>query len=410
MTVTVVGIDGDALPPAASAVVERAEVVVGDRERLARHAPDGALAVGLDPLPPALDEVERAAGAGQPVAVLVAGDPGLDVVLRALRARGLRPAVVPTVSTVRRLLARLGRPADDVVVVSAHGRDATRALNVCRARPSVAVLTAPGAGPAEIGAGLVGWRRTLVVVEDLGGERERVVSVDPEEAARRTWSDPGVLLCLADPDALAPLAWHAGGEPTPPAGGWALPEDAFAHRDGMVTPAEVRAVALARLAPRPGELVWDVGAGSGAVAVECARMGAAVIAVERDPVQCVRVVANAGTHQVDVRVVEDEAPRGFAGLPRPDAVFVGGGGPEVVAACADLGADRVVVALSAFDRLGSTRDVLRAAGYQVAGCQISVSRMAELSGDPTGATTGLTATNPVFLIWGAGRNDQRGTP
>ncbi|SHF36711.1 precorrin-6y C5,15-methyltransferase (decarboxylating) subunit CbiE [Streptoalloteichus hindustanus] len=402
MTVTVIGIDGGALPPPASAALERAEVVVGGRDHLARYAPAGARAIELDPRPAALDEIERVAAAGQPVAVLVAGDPDLHGTLRSLRARGIRPAVVPAVSDVRRLLARLGRPGDDVVVVSAHGQDRRRALNVCRARPAVAVLTAPGAGPAEIGAGLVGWRRALVVVEDLGGADERVTTVDPEEAARRDWRDPGVLLCLADPDAVPPSGWHRGGEPTPPRGGWALSDDAFAHRDGAVTPAEVRAVALARLAPRPGALVWDVGAGSGSVAVECARMGAAVIAIERDPVQCVRVVANAGTHQVDVRVVEDEAPHAFAGLPRPDAVFVGGGGPEVVAACAGLGAARVVVPLAAFDQLGPTREALRAAGYRVAGCQLSVSRMADL---PDG-TTGLAATNPVFLVWGFGRNEQ----
>ena len=73
------------------------------------------------------------------------------------------------------------------------------------------------------------------------------------------------------------------GEPVPPPGGWALPDSAFHHREGLLPSPEVRAVALAKLAPRPGMLVWDIGAGSGSVAVECARMGAAVLAVERDP-------------------------------------------------------------------------------------------------------------------------------
>ena len=120
-----------------------------------------------------------------------------------------------------------------------------------------------------------------------------------------------------------------GGQP-----GWALAEEAFEHRDSMVTKPEVRALALARLGPGPGLLVWDVGAGSGSVAVECARFGAAVIAVERDPAQCARVVANARRHGAEVRVVAGIAPEALDGLPDADAVFVGGGGLAVVSAVA----------------------------------------------------------------------------
>src|SRR5699024_10630607 len=108
------------------------------------------------------------------------------------------------------------------------------------------------------------------------------------------------------------------------------PEDEFSHRDGVITESEVRAVALAKLAPRPGALVWDVGAGCGSVAVECARLGAAAIAVESDEAQTVRMITNAARHGVDVRVEEGEAPQALRQLPRPDAVFVGGGGSEVV--------------------------------------------------------------------------------
>jgi precorrin-6Y C5,15-methyltransferase (decarboxylating) len=102
----------------------------------------------------------------------------------------------------------------------------------------------------------------------------------------------------------------------------------------MVTKPEVRALALARLSPGPGLLVWDVGAGSGSVAVECARFGAAVIAVERDPAQCARVTANARRHRAEVRVVGSAAPEALENLPDPDAVFVGGGGLAVISAVA----------------------------------------------------------------------------
>lgn len=380
---TVIGIDGGPLPPGAADALAQAEVVTG----AARHlhlAPDTAARIEMGPVDPALDALTGRRGV-----VLASGDPGFFGIVRLLRARGHAPVVLPACSAVQRAFARIGRPWDDVAVVSAHGRALGPAVNVCRAHPATAVLTAPGAGPAEIGTALHGWPRTLVVAEDLDGPHERVTTLTPAEAAVRTWRDPNVVLCLRDPRSVPDPGWVAGG--ARPAG-WALPEAAFAHRDGMITKSEVRALALARLAPAPGRLVWDVGAGSGSVAVECARLGAAVVAVERRPDDAERIRANAAAHAVDVRVVEGAAPDALAGLPRPDAVFVGGGGPAVVEAV--VGAPRIVVALAALDRLAPTRHALR--DYRVEGVQLAASRLAEL---PDG-TVRLAATNPVILLWG----------
>jgi len=383
MSVTVVGLDGAALPPGALDALAVAQLVVGAPHQLAGvPVPAGAAVCG----PAELDRLTTAS----PAVVLASGDPGFFGILRALRERGLRPTVLPARSSVARAFALLGRPWDDVAVVSAHGRSLRPALNVCRAHPAVAVLTAPGAGAAEIVAGLSGWHRSVLVAEDLGG---------PDERVRRYLGgpvrDPHVVLCLADEHAVPARSWIAGGERVPPAAGWALAESAFSHRDGMITKSEIRALALARLAPGPGRLVWDLGAGSGSVGVECARLGAAVLAVERDPVQCARVVANAWAYGVNVRLVEGQAPAVLAGLPEPDAVFVGGGGPEVVRAAAQL-APRVVVALAALDRVAPCRAALREAGHEVEGVQLAASRLAEL---PDGSVR-LAATNPVLLLWG----------
>lgn len=383
MSVTVVGLDGATLPPGAVEALSAAQVVIGAPHQLAAvPVPAGSAVLG----PAELDELPG----DSPTVVLASGDPGFFGIVRALRKRGLRPVVLPARSSVARAFALLGRSWDDVAVVSAHGRSLRSALNVCRAHPAVAVLTAPGAGAPEIVAGLAGWYRSVLVAEDLGGPHERVRRFEGGPVR-----DPHVVLCLADSHAVPARGWIAGGEPVPPAAGWALDEAEFSHRDGMITKSEVRALALARLAPGPGRLVWDLGAGSGSVGVECARLGAAVVAVERDPAQCARLVANASAHRVDVRVVEGEAPAVLAGLPEPDAVFVGGGGVTVVRAAAQA-SPRVVVALAALDRIVPCRLALREAGHQVDGVQLAASRFAELPG----GSVRLSATNPVLLLWG----------
>jgi precorrin-6B C5,15-methyltransferase / cobalt-precorrin-6B C5,C15-methyltransferase len=430
--ITVVGMDGSALGPQAEAALAAATLVIGARRHLATvpvlTVPSRARTMVLGALAPALDAL--AAHHGDAV-VMASGDPGFFGIVRALRGRGLTFTVLPAVSSIALAFARAELAWDDAVVVSAHGRDPRPAVNVCRAHPKVAVLTGPGCGPAEIGAALEGWDRRLVVAEHLGAEEERVTRCSPAEAASRAWADPNVVLVLADFPAgagspatragwpegarargqagggllegagvragaeTAGAGWLAGGHHAP--AGWALNEDEFDSRDAVMTKAEVRALALARLGPGPGMLVWDVGAGSGSVGIECARFGAAVIAVERDAVRCERVRANTARHGVDVRIVAGAAPETLGKLPDPDAVFVGGGGPEVVEAVAARHPARIVVALAAVERAGLATAALAAAGYAADGALVQAARFASL---PSGVHR-LAAINPVFLVWGA---------
>ncbi|MFB7504238.1 precorrin-6y C5,15-methyltransferase (decarboxylating) subunit CbiE [Streptomyces broussonetiae] len=387
--------------PVPEDVAEGAALVVGGRRHLdAARLPEGAERVVLGPLAPALDTIAEYVGKELPVLVLASGDPGFFGIVRALAERfgPGRLDVRPGVSSVATAFARIGLPWDDAVVVSAHGRDLRTAVNVCRARPKVAVLTGPGAGPAELGAALSG-DRVLVVASALGDPaRERVERVTPAEAAVRDWGTAvSVVLCLDERRALGALRTVAA-VPEQPAR-WALDEGEFAHRDSMISKFEVRALALARLGPRLGDLVWDVGAGSGSVAVECARLGAAVVAVEKAADGVERVRSNARAHGVDVAVVHGSAPGVLEGLDDPDAVFVGGGGgdlPAVIGACARRARRTVVVAMAALDRVPAAREALTAAGFGCDGVLLQSSRLVPLPGD----VTRLAATNPVFLLWG----------
>ncbi|MEV6023359.1 precorrin-6y C5,15-methyltransferase (decarboxylating) subunit CbiE [Streptomyces sp. NPDC052036] len=400
--ITVVG-TGTVAPLPAEAVAG-ADVVVGARRHLAAaRLPEQAEQIVLGPLAPALDAIERYLDKGRRVAVLASGDPAFFGIVRALAERfgPERLDVRPGVSSVAAAFARLGLPWDDAVVVSAHGRALRTAVQVCRARPKVAVLTGPGAGPAELGAALAGGpgERLLVVASALGDpEHERVERVTPAEAAGRDWGAAvSVVLCLDPAAALGPVRTVAGPPPGPSV--WALEESAFAHRDSMITKFEVRALALARLGPRLGDLVWDIGSGSGSVAVECARLGAAVSAVEKTADGVARIRANATAHGVDVQVVHGAAPDALAGLDEPDAVFIGGGGrelPAIVTACARRARRAVVIAMAALDRVPAAREALIAAGFDCDGVLLQSSRLAPLPGD----VTRLAATNPVFLLWG----------
>nr|WP_093614857.1 precorrin-6y C5,15-methyltransferase (decarboxylating) subunit CbiE [Streptomyces indicus] len=400
------GADGAAPDARARALLAGATVAVGGKRHLDAAVIGGLLDAGVEqivlgPLAPALDLIEeRREEAEVRVAVLASGDPGFFGIVRALAERFGPDAleIRPGVSSVAAAFAKAGLPWDDAVVVSAHGRDLRTAVNVCRAHPKTAVLTGPGAGPKELGMELVhrAESRVLLVASALGDpERERLERVTPAEAAEREWDAVSVVLCLDEARVLSPVRTVAGPRRTPAR--WALAEDEFTHRDSMITKFEVRALALARLGPRTGDFIWDVGAGSGSVAIECARFGAAAVAVEKTADGVERIRANAAAHGVDVRAVHGAAPTVLSHLADPDAVFIGGGGSElasIVRVCARRARRTVVVALAALDRVPQVRKAL--SGFAVDGVLLQSSRLAPLPGD----VTRLAAANPVFLLWG----------
>jgi precorrin-6Y C5,15-methyltransferase (decarboxylating) len=225
-------------------------------------------------------------------------------------------AVLPQVSAFQLACARLGWPLEEVATLSLHGRPLDRLRRHLAPGRRLLVLTADGAAPAAIGTllteaghgGSAAW-----VLEELAGPSERIVATNAAALVDQRFADLNLMaLELAGP-----------GLPTIPG----LPDELFAH-DGQLTKAEIRAITLAALAPLDGELLWDVGAGAGSVAIEWLRAGAAMraIAIERDPARAERVRANArslGVPELELRI--GAAPDALADLPRADAIFLGGG-------------------------------------------------------------------------------------
>ncbi|MFI5799426.1 precorrin-6y C5,15-methyltransferase (decarboxylating) subunit CbiE [Streptomyces sp. NPDC051677] len=366
--VTVIGWDGSPLTAAARSALGAATLVAGAAHHLA-----------LPEVPPAAERVRlgsvalaarRIAGHRGTAVVLADGDPGFFGVVRTLRAPefGLEVEVVPAVSAVAAAFARAGMPWDDAQVVVAHRRTLRRAVNVCRAHTKVAVLTSPGAGPAELGLLMEGVHRTFVVCEELGTTREQVSVVTSDKAADHTWRDPNVVIVIGGstaPAVAGDSGWIAGRDPAAGPRGWALPGEAYGGGLGEGESELLRAAQLARLGPRVGDLVWDIGCGSGAFATEAARAGAAVIAVDHDLDACGRTDASSRRHGVQLQIVHGTAPHVLENLPEPDVVRVGGGGAAVVSAVADRRPQRIVTHAATRDAAERVGRDLSEHGYRV---------------------------------------------
>jgi precorrin-6B C5,15-methyltransferase / cobalt-precorrin-6B C5,C15-methyltransferase len=332
-TVTVVGIGADGwagLPPRSKTAIEQADVLVGGARQLAL-LPE-ALGTKRIPLPspllPGLSELV-AAHASAALVVLASGDPmfyGIGSTLVGLLGAE-RVTVLPHLSSVSLAASRLGWPLDDVDVVSLVGRQRELLHPVLQPGRRVLALTAETTAAAGIRALLDdrGFGASQVtVLADLGGEQEAVGPADGRPHSRLAII---AIECRIDPG-VAPLPRVPG-----------LPDGAFEH-DGQITKREVRALALAALAPVAGQLLWDVGAGSGSIGIEWMRVHPAsrAIAVEPRADRRERITRNAAMLGVPgLVVVVGPAPGALSGLPRPDAVFVGGGVTDdgVVRACWD---------------------------------------------------------------------------
>jgi precorrin-6Y C5,15-methyltransferase (decarboxylating) len=398
-TVTVVGTHGgEVFGRAAGRAIEGAGVVVGS----ARHLAERSLRAAQEqwtlrgPLDPIIEQIAAAAERGVAVCVLSSGDPGFFGIVRLLAQRlgSGRLAVHPAPSSVSLAFARAGVSWDDALVVSAHGRPLRDAIDHALGAAKVAVLTSPEQPPQLVGQALLDRGsdpRSVVVASRLGEPGEAVTRTDLHGLAAGSF-DPMSVVLILEP-ASEPDSELGSGDNTLPSLAWGLAENAFEHRAGMITKSEVRAVALGKMAlPRTG-VVWDVGAGSGSVAIECARLsrGLRVFAIERSEADAAQITRNARTHGVRVTVVNGEAPDALAELPTPDRVFVGGGGLSVLEECVRrVSPTGTVVATHVLvDRADAAWRLL---GNSV---QVGVSRAVGIADGMR-----LNAENPVFISWG----------
>jgi precorrin-6B C5,15-methyltransferase / cobalt-precorrin-6B C5,C15-methyltransferase len=382
LSIVGIGEDGiEGLTAVARGLVSGAEIVFGGTRHLGLAAAliHGAVQQWPSPFERAVAEV--LAQRGRQVCVLASGDPYLYGV-GAVLARHVEPretVVVPAPSAFSLAANRLGWPLADCVLVSLHGRELDRVRPHLQPGARVLALTSDGEGPAGLAGLLTGsgfGTSRLTVLEALGGPRERI------RATTAAQFDLGmvdplntVAIEVAAQDGARVIARVPG-----------LPDAMFEH-DGQITKREVRAVTLSWLSPRRGELLWDIGAGAGSVAIEwmLADPSLRAIAIEAQAERAARIRRNAASFGVPgIEIQQGAAPAALAGLPPPDAIFVGGGAsdPGVL--------DAVLAALHSGGRLVVNAATLQTeaillARFSVLGGELI--RIAITRAEPIGSTT-----------------------
>ena len=309
----------------ARGLIAAADIVIGGRRHLGLAAPliRGAARPWPSPFDGAAEEVLH--HRGRQVCVVASGDPfqyGVGALLtRHIDAREM--IVIPAPSAFSLAAARLGWSLPQTVLISLHGRTLDLVRPHLQPHARILALTSDGDAPAALARllTLTGFGASrLTVLEALGGPRERVRGAT---AAAFEFGEVGPLNTLAIEVEAAPDARVLALTP-------GLPDDLFEH-DGQITKREIRAVTLSSLAPRRGELLWDIGAGSGSVAIEwlLADPLMRAIAIERRADRAARIRRNAAAFGVPaLEVVEAAAPAALSALAPPDAIFVGGGAGE----------------------------------------------------------------------------------
>jgi precorrin-6B C5,15-methyltransferase / cobalt-precorrin-6B C5,C15-methyltransferase len=417
--------DGPAgLADAARARLAAADMVIGAERLLALcgghlnpRAQTRELGSHLAEVP---DWIREARTAGRRVVVLATGDPlcfGLGA--RLIEAMGAEAVeVLPALSTLQVACARLKRPWGDAHIVSIHGRDSGEWPADASATPQhglapllraaahhdrILCLTSPANGPGRIARALVacglGEQFRLSVACRLRRPDEALFpDLSPADAAARAFPEPNVVVLerVAPPPAWPLLGLYDGEYlPRPPGG------EGAEVVGGLITKRDVRAISLARLGLRAGSVVWDIGAGSGSVGLEAARLARSghVWAMEKDGARAGQARANARRFGItNYTLQEGRAPAGLESWPDPDAVFIGGSGgelPELIWPC--LGrlrpGGRLVMNFATLENLAVATATLKNAGADWEACQISVAHSRPILGKHR-----MAAQNPVWIV------------
>jgi precorrin-6B C5,15-methyltransferase / cobalt-precorrin-6B C5,C15-methyltransferase len=337
-------------------------------------------------------------------ALLASGDPlYFGIGRRLVTALGRERVITfPNITSIQALFSWLGEPWDDVKVLSLHGgarsQRPTEWLRAVRSSSRVALFTDPQHHPGWIAEKLLDagmTERSLIIGEELGLPTETIRRMSLEEARSADFSSLNVIVVTGEDPG------NTLGAPITRLPVFGLPESAFEHDAGMITKMEIRAMVLAHLQLEPGLVMWDLGAGSGSVSIEAARIAPLrqVVAVEKNAKRYEALKQNVKVHGAfEIQPVHGSILEMIDHLPAPDRVFIGGSGGELrevlrrVAECL-CPAGRVVQTVVALDTLETIRSFWRERPVELSITQLQVNRST-----PIGESLRFEALNPVFIV------------
>lgn len=397
-----IGDDGvEGMTMQARRLLEEAEVLLGPEGCTALVPPAIAgrleAASGLDDL---VERIER--HAGKRVVVLASGDPLFYGTARYVCGRlgKDRFEVVPHVSSMQLAFARVKEGWEEAFLATLSGQSIERVIDRVRTSDTVGLFTSDEWPPSAVARALLDEgidSFQAYVCENLGSPDERVTQGSLADIARDSFGPLNVMILVRQSRAPVP-AGQAGTRL------FGNPDDCFLQsrpKRGLLTPAEVRSLALAELGLRESSVVWDVGAGSGSVALEAARIArqGVVHAIEMDPDDHRLITANAERFGVaNLVAVLGRAPEAWASLPDPDAVYVGGSGRDVAMLCEEAWkrlkpGGRLVTACNSIENLAAVHALLRARSSDTAHWLVTIARGIEQLD-----RIRFESLNPVFLI------------
>jgi len=396
--VHIVGVaPGGGLLPEAQRLLNQAEMVFGGRRLLQMFPHHPAEKITIKNNLAEIATLIKINLGRKRMVVLASGDPSFFGIARYLIAKlgGNAVDIIPNVSAMQLAFARIKESWEDAVFVSVHSRPVEDSINTIRSNTKLGIFTDNKHTPAAIARvllehGIDGYR--AYVCQDLGSKEEKVIKTDLKGLCRMKSSPLNILILLREKPKTGPKQMFG------------LPETSFYRRQyGLITKQEVRAVSLSKMRLAEDSIVWDIGAGSGAISIEASfltRKGQ-VFAIEKNEKDIAIIKKNIKKFNVsNVEVVKTFAPDGLERLPNPTAVFIGGSGGRVKEIVDFVSrrlkpGGRIVINIVALENLNAAVNALKARGFATDITLVSIARSAKVL-----ELTRFEALNPVFIVTG----------
>jgi precorrin-6Y C5,15-methyltransferase (decarboxylating) len=380
-------------------IIAQADILVGGKRLLEnfkdRPAQKKPIGKNIDGIINFVKEKSR----HQKIVVLASGDPlfyGIGAKMAgALDADQIR--IYPNINSVAAAFARIKEPWNDARVISLHGRqNEDKLFSALETENKIAVFTDPKKNPARLAARLIAKEFInfkMCVLEALGSDSERFDWYPLPKAARMKFAEPNMVVLKRSPLESKPNhSLHLG-----------APDTWYDHRGGLITKSEIRAITLSKLRLEPHHTLWDLGAGSGSISIEAALFikKGKIFAVEQNPVRIEHIKNNKKQFNVgNLKIVQAALPEGLSALPRPDRIFIGGGGNDLKAIIT-AGAKylkpegRMVINTVLLPNLQVAKNTLNQLKFETEVIQVQINRSRQMPWAER-----FEAQNPVWIVSG----------